>query len=120
VAASLFVAGLGLWFGGDFLFPRGHSGRKPSPTTAANAAAAVADADGLLTLASLKLPVACVPLSHRPLAFPQASEIAAGIGNGSLAGLRCCTECHHAGGNVLRRADLAALSAQHCQICHRG
>jgi hypothetical protein len=75
---------------------------------------------GLLTLASLKLPVACMPLSHRPLSPEHATEIAAAIASGSLEATRCCTECHHAVRSQSRSMNLAAATHKHCQICHRG
>jgi hypothetical protein len=73
-----------------------------------------------LTLASLKLPVACLPLSHRPISVEQSAEIAAAIANGSLEGLRCCTECHRAGLAQPKAAQLVAVAQQNCQACHRG
>jgi hypothetical protein len=75
---------------------------------------------GLLTLASLKLPAACVPLTHRPLSAEHAAEIAAALANGSLGSLHCCTECHHAGLPRTGAAPLAALTRANCQACHRG
>jgi hypothetical protein len=81
---------------------------------------AVPTANGLLTLASLKLPAACVPVTHRPATPEQAGEIAASLENGSLAGLKCCTQCHHAGTPQPKAARLVALAQQNCQACHRG
>jgi hypothetical protein len=80
----------------------------------------LASEQGLMTLASLKLPLACMPLSHRPLSAEHATEIAAAIASGTLDGLRCCTECHHAAGSETRASYLAAATQQHCQLCHRG
>jgi hypothetical protein len=80
---------------------------------------------GLLTLASLKLPATCLPLSHRPLAPDDADRLATELRAGSLDRLRCCTECHHAGAalttdqHVLAAAQVASVQ-NHCQACHRG
>jgi hypothetical protein len=75
---------------------------------------------GLLTLASLNLPTACLPLTHRPVSADQASEIAAAISNGTFGSLHCCTECHHAGLPSESVNHLAALGKANCQACHRG
>jgi hypothetical protein len=80
---------------------------------------------GLLTLASQKLPTACLPLTHRPISADHAAEIVAALASGSMESLHCCTECHHAGqGQTASRqpqvAQLAAISQRNCQACHRG
>ncbi len=77
-------------------------------------------ASGLLTLASLKLPAACVPDSHRPLSAEDAAQIARALGDGTLAKLRCCTECHHAGATQPASSRLIEIAEQNCQVCHRG
>jgi hypothetical protein len=74
----------------------------------------------LLTLASLNLPAACLPLTHRPVSAEQASEIAAALANGSFGSLQCCTECHRSGLPQNGIAHLAALAKVNCQTCHRG
>jgi hypothetical protein len=126
IAASLFIAALGLLFGG-MLSPNGpqrlsvvRQNWLSTPTATFNAADASPDEKGLLTLASLKLPLACVPLSHRPISHEHAAQIAAALANGSLEGLRCCTECHHAGLTQPKAAQLMATNQQNCQACHRG
>jgi hypothetical protein len=125
IAVSLLIAGLGL-AGGMMFSPRGLEllAILPGALVPAPAAASVADgspdAKGLLTLASLKLPIACVPLSHRPISAEQAAEIAAAIASGSLDGLRCCTECHRAGLSQSKATKLVAIAQQNCQVCHRG
>jgi len=75
---------------------------------------------GLLTLASLKLPQACLPDSHRPLSAEDAAAIAKALQAGSLDKLRCCTECHHAGATQSSSPRLIAIADQNCQLCHRG
>jgi len=115
IAASLLIAGLGFWFGGSL----------PSPNLAIShvsiqpAAEGVPSAQGLLTLASLKLPAVCLPLTYQPRTQERAVQIAASLSNGSLDSLHCCTECHHAGGNQASAVQLAAISQRNCQICHR-
>jgi hypothetical protein len=74
---------------------------------------------GLLTLASLKLPVACLPATHLPISAEHAAELVAALGDGSLARLHCCTECHHGGLSQATSAKVATVS-QNCQACHRG
>jgi hypothetical protein len=126
IAASLLLAGLGLLIGGTMLSPHGlvHLARLPGTLAPAPVPESVADgltdAKGLLTLASLKLPTACLPLSHRPISAEQAAEIASAIANGSLEGLRCCTECHRAGLSHPKAPQLVAIAQQNCQTCHRG
>ncbi len=77
-------------------------------------------ANGLLTLAGLKLPQACIPDSHRPLSSEDAAQIARALDDGTLAKLRCCTECHHAGATQPASSRLIAIAEQNCQVCHRG
>jgi hypothetical protein len=116
IAASLLIAGLGFWFGGSFSAPilvSSHPAVQP-------ASEGVPSAQGLLTLASLKLPAACVPLTHRPLSLDQAAQIASHLANGSLDALHCCTECHHAGLTQIHASRLMAVAQKNCQICHRG
>lgn len=81
---------------------------------------AVPSDEGLLTLASLKLPVACLPLTHRPLSPEHAAQIAVALADGSLGRLHCCTECHHAGSPRSRVASVAMVSTESCQSCHQG
>jgi hypothetical protein len=126
IAASLLIAALGLLLGGMFssrglqrltLLPEK---LLPAPA-AANVADPAPDATGLLTLASLNLPVTCVSLGHRPISADHAAEIAAAIASGSLEGLLCCTECHRAGLSQPKKAtQLVAAVQQNCQACHRG
>ena len=87
---------------------------------AADVKSGVPTAKDLVALASLKLPEACLPVSHRPLSANDAAEIAAAIDGGSLAKLRCCTECHHAGVSQPSSSRLIAIAEQNCQVCHRG
>jgi hypothetical protein len=91
-----------------------------SPAVVNRAPPGMPTAKGLLTLASLKLPPTCVPNSHRPVSADDAGAIAAAIDNGSLATLRCCTECHHAGTAQPSSTRLIAIAEQNCQLCHRG
>jgi hypothetical protein len=117
IAASLLIAGLGFWFGGAFSSP---SLVSPQPAIQ-SAAEGVPSAQGLLKLASLKLPAACgIPLTHQPLSLDHAAEIATGLANGSLDALHCCTECHYAGAKQGSAVHLAAVTQRNCQVCHRG
>jgi hypothetical protein len=77
-------------------------------------------ADALLTLASLKLPAACLPLTHRPSSPRHAAELADALATGTLDALRCCTECHRAGASHGERSRLIAAAEQSCRGCHRG
>jgi hypothetical protein len=78
------------------------------------------DGEGLLKLASLKLPTHCLPLSHRALSADHAGQIAAALASGSLDALHCCTECHRAGLAQPANPRLIAAVQQNCQACHRG
>jgi len=116
IAASLLIAGLGFWFGGALSSPILVS---PQPSIQA-AAEGVPSASGLLKLASLKLPAACIPLTHQALSVDHAAQIATDLANGSLDALHCCTECHYAGAKQASTTHLAAVAQRNCQVCHRG
>jgi len=131
VAASLLVFALGaLLFAvasaPDRSLTAGSQGAFSAPVIADHAVHAGPTAKGLLTLAALKLPQNCIPDFHRPLSADDAAEIARAIDAGSLARLRCCTECHHAGTSDHADAGqsastrLIAVAEQNCQVCHRG
>src|SRR4051812_18327410 len=75
--------------------------------------------NGLLQLAKLDLPFACLPLLHRPISIEHAGQIAAALEGGSLANIRCCTECHRAGVKQPASPRLIAVTEQNCQACHR-
>jgi hypothetical protein len=125
IAASLIIAALGLVLGSNLFAPR-----VVQPMPGANASASTAErpisaeegvptAKGLLTLESLKLPNSCLPSSHRAISSAEAEQIAASMHGGSLDGLKCCTECHHAGGGRASGPRLVAAAQQACQACHR-
>lgn len=80
-------------------------------------------ADGLLRLASLRLPAACLPNEHRPRSPQHAALLIAALQNGTLANLHCCTECHHATAALhsaaLRSAVAITALTEHCRTCHR-
>jgi hypothetical protein len=132
IAASLLVGFLLVLIYGIAIAPGG--GRRiallPEGFLAPRSAAAeLADGapseKGLLTLASLKLPAACLPPTHRPISAEHAAEIVAALASGSMESLHCCTECHHAGqaqtaSRQPQGAQLAAISQRNCQACHRG
>ena len=126
IAASLIIAALGLVFGSNLFAPRvvqpmpGASASVPAAERPASAEEGVPTAKGLLTLASLKLPSSCVPFSHRPLSSDEAAKLFEAMNHGSLDGLKCCTECHHAGGGRASGPRLVAAAQQACQACHRG
>src|SRR5205823_8275009 len=118
LAASLLVAALGALVYGMWLKSReGHV--QYARQTTLEPADGIPDQQGLLTLASLKLPAACLPASYRPLSAEQAITLAAAIADESRAALRCCTECHYAGGSRTMDGRLVALVAGSCQSCHR-
>ncbi len=126
IAASLIMAALGLLFGGSVFSP--NSGTRGEPVVGANVprepgrllADGVPSAQGLITLASLKLPTTCLPAAHRPISAEEARQIADAMSSGTLSGLRCCTECHHAGISRPAAANLVLAAQQSCQACHRG
>ncbi len=126
IAASLLIAALGLLFGGTMISPSARHGlaqvadrfRQEAP--ALEMPSGMPSEKGLLTLASLKLPAACLPLTHRPLSTEHAAELAATIASGSLDGLVCCTKCHREGLPQPPSARLVAAVQQSCQACHRG
>jgi hypothetical protein len=126
IAASLIVAALGLLFGGSVFSPS--TGTRSEPVVKAelprgpgrSLADGVPSAQGLITLASLKLPTTCLPAAHRPISAEEARQIADAMSSGTLSGLRCCTECHHAGITRPAAANLVLAAQQSCQACHRG
>jgi hypothetical protein len=125
IAASLLVFALGALLFAIAWAPNrnltvGNHGAIGTPTIADHAPHGVPTAKGLLTLASLKLPQACLPDSHRPLSAEAAAEIARALEAGSLDKLHCCTECHHAGATQSSSSRLIAIADQNCQLCHRG
>jgi hypothetical protein len=127
VAATLLVVGLATWLWGLINDSRGARAdrmpRQVAEETWSPAREGVPGASGLLTLANLKLPNDCFPLTPRPLSRDQAAELAMAIYDGSLAGLKCCTECHHASQSSVSRgpsAQVAGTMHRHCQACHRG
>jgi hypothetical protein len=78
------------------------------------------DQPGLIRLASLRLPAACLPSGHRKLLAEGPAELAAALASGSLDALHCCTECHRAGLAPRATAQVAAIAMESCQACHRG
>jgi hypothetical protein len=72
-------------------------------------------AEGLLHLASLKLPQICLPGMPTPVVDADSSPIGPVIGAAHV----CCTRCHAAGkeGAVLTQRTVAALQ-QSCVACH--
>jgi hypothetical protein len=127
IAASLILAALGLIFGNNLLAPAKFQRGAQHPLAAAPAVnplpatvGGAPTAQGLLTLASLKLPNSCVPFSHRPISLDEAAQIVDAISDGSLNGLRCCTECHRSGSPRSAASRLVASLQQSCQACHRG
>jgi hypothetical protein len=131
VAASLLVFALGALLFAIAWAPNGkftavNPGAFSAPAVTRQVQPGVPTAKGLLTLAALKLPQACIPDSHRAFSAEDAAQIARALDNGTLAKLRCCTECHHAG--TSHYADpaqpastrLIAIAEQNCQVCHRG
>jgi len=127
IAAALILAALGLLIGQQVSLRRGwqqlalmSSNFLSSAPVAADPAEGMPSEKGLLTLAALKLPPSCMPLTHRPISAEHAAQIMAALSNGSLDGLHCCTECHHGGRQETHIARLAAISLQNCQACHRG
>jgi hypothetical protein len=73
------------------------------PFSASLSRASMPEAHGLLHLASLRLPEACLT----PASPPQAAH-----------SLQCCTRCHHAGDH-LPAARIVAFSQATCAACHK-
>lgn len=126
IAASLIISALGLVFGSNLFAPRvvqqmpGANSSVPLAERPTSAEEGIPTAKGLLTLASLKLPTACVPISHQSISNDAAEQIAAAINRGSLDNLKCCTDCHHAGSKRSSSSPrLVAATQQACQACHR-
>jgi hypothetical protein len=125
IAASLLVFALGAllfamaWAPNRSLTVSSHDGFAVT-NTVSHDSRGMPTAKGLLTLAALKLPEACIPHSHRPLSAADAAQIARALDEGALAKLRCCTECHHAGAAQAASSRLIAIAEQNCQVCHRG
>jgi hypothetical protein len=125
IAATLLVVGLATWLWCLSMgAPEGKAVRMPDQVAQATWSAArdgAPAANGLLTLANLRLPSDCLPLTHRPLSREHAAELAMELHDGSLTGLHCCTECHHAGQGAARvhASAVARVIQEHCQACHR-
>src|SRR5205814_3498297 len=118
LAACLLVAALGTLMYGVAIKRGGY--QELSSITSTARPDGLPDQRGLLTLASLKLPVTCLPANYRPLTSEQAALLAAALADESRAALRCCTECHYAGVKTAAGARIVALVAANCQACHRG
>jgi hypothetical protein len=73
-----------------------------------------------MSLAALRLPVVCLPASHRPVSLDDAEVISAALASGTQEALRCCTECHHAGGDTATSARMIATTQESCRACHHG
>jgi len=122
IALSLLIALLGLIIGTSAFAPalqKDATSKLFVATADRNPVDGVPSEKGLLTLASLKLPASCIPLTHQALTPERAAEVAAALNSGTLDALRCCTECHHAGANQPRITQIAAITQQNCQACHR-
>jgi hypothetical protein len=125
IAASLIIAALGLVFGSNLFAPRfvqpmpGASAAVAMSERPMSAEEGVPTAKGLLTLASLNLPNTCLPSSYRAFSNTEAEQIAALMHGGSLDGLKCCTDCHHAGSDRASGPRIVAAVQQACQACHR-
>jgi len=127
LAASILVASIGLLLyslsmapGSSGSLAKIRGGFNSAPAVAAIQRASQPDEKGLLSLASLHLPVSCLPITHRPPSPQQAALMAAAIADGSLDALRCCTECHHKdkGRDRQPTARLVAVAQVNCNACH--
>jgi hypothetical protein len=119
LAASILLAALGLLFGSAMLSGNRRNELAESKPLSEQLDGMPASKD-LLSLATLKLPATCIPLTHQPVSTQHASEIAAALVDGSYASLHCCTECHRAGEEPAGTRKLAFIAQQACQACHRG
>jgi len=114
VAASILIAALGTLLAGIISGPK----REVRNALAASAAADEPhqpSAEGVLLLASLKLPVVCLPGMPSPTA-----DAAGGDDSRAAVALKhvCCTRCHASGKSVpLTVAALGTLQ-QSCTACH--
>jgi hypothetical protein len=116
VAAAVLIVSLGWLAWGLTVSPRypGMAGAVPGKSGVSGVAAAsrsaLLDHEGYLSLVALKLPESCLP-----------PEMRAGWSTRLAAAdaLRCCTECHRAGGPQSGVASLAHFN-QACSACHRG
>jgi hypothetical protein len=125
IAAGLLIAALGLLLSGTMLSSGTRRKLSDFTKTFQQPAAdppqqvvALPTEMGLLTLASLKLPATCIPLTHQPRSAEHAAEITAALEDGSLVPLRCCTECHRAGTPQPKAEQLIAITQQNCMVCH--
>lgn len=116
VAASVLLAALGTLIAG--VFRPGEDGRqiRVAKHPLVLSGSHQPTAEGLLHLASLKLPAGCLP------GMPTKDESAASepSGHAVASGHVCCTRCHAAGkeGAVLTQRTVAALE-QSCTACHQ-
>jgi hypothetical protein len=131
IAACLLLGGVLTWlYGAAVDANRSSSGMASATPFPGGPPDGVPSDRGLLTLAGLRLPATCVPLTARPASLEQAAELALAMAGGSVDRLHCCTECHHAAGHPVSgratqgetapTAKLAAASHRSCQACHRG
>ena len=122
IAASLLLAALGVLAYGYAVSPAGN-GRDASFSSLLGSRvppAHLPDGPALISLASLNLPARCVPAKYQALSADQAKALAAAMANGAEEALRCCTECHAASRPLAANANLVAIAAQNCVLCHRG
>ena len=122
VAASLLLAALGVLAYGYAVSPAGNRGDADFSRLLGGRAvpAHLPDGPALVSLASLKLPARCLPAKYESLTADQARALAAAMASGAEDALRCCTECHAAAKPFTANANLVAVVAQNCVLCHRG
>jgi hypothetical protein len=127
LAASVLAAALSLLVYSATMSPRTGAPLEPRSNLAMLAQApaelpnGLPNQSGLIRLASLRLPAACLPDEHRKLLADGPAELAAALAaSGSLDALHCCTECHHAGLAHTATSQVVEVVMESCQACHRG
>jgi hypothetical protein len=123
LAASILVAALGTFLYGVMMSSGGGQrfvAERPLPNRP-QLSELLPDEHGLITLASLQLPGKCFPKTYELSSPEHAAVLIARMADGSLAALRCCTECHRAGAEMVANTQLVANRAKDsCVACHRG
>ena len=114
VAASILIAALGTLVAGVFTGPK-REVRSSLATAAAADEPHQPSAEGVLLLASLKLPVVCLPGMPSPTTDAGGREESR-----TLVALKhvCCTRCHAAGKSVPLSVAAIGTMQQSCTACH--
>jgi len=122
IAASVLIVSLGWLAWGVAVSPRHPAGAlamtpAARPFAPAQLAPISLDSQGLITLASFKLPDDCFPPALRGASEAESNTLVAA----AAEAVQCCSECHSRIGSASHaRAVGDARFSQACAVCHRG